>query len=186
MQIIGLSGKSGSGKDHVANIMANLWDYHLLPLSLPVKLDAIAKYGCTYAEVFDDKPTEIRNLLQQIGTEDGRDVFGEEVWIYYTLSMAKWMSQNWGIQKFVIPDIRFQNELKFLTQLGYPVFRIVSDKVLQDMYGLTGASADHVSETQLDKIPASYFTGVFYNEYDKLDELTLQIETALTSLTWGE
>lgn len=180
MYIIGLCGKSGHGKDYAANIMYDLWGYHILPLALPVKLDAIAKHKQTYKKVFETKPPTTRKLLQQLGTEKGRDVFGEDVWLRYTFAMAKWASQNWGVNKFVISDVRFKNEFDALKAWGAPVYRIIGDAVIKEKFGLKGDAANHLSETDLDDVALQEYDALIYNTYGDRKGLILQLENHLT------
>ena len=186
MRIIGLAGKSGNGKDVVGKMMHDFWGYHPLPLSLQVKLDAVSKFGLTYDEIFVTKPPHARRLLQEIGTERGRMVYGVDMWISATFAFAQWMSDNWGIHKFVITDVRFQNELNYLKEHDMPVFRVIADATINDTFGLKGDAARHSSETDLDHIPVTMYDGIIYNQYNRYDNLQDQLENILSTLAWKQ
>jgi len=183
MYIVGLSGKSGHGKDYIAKIMQDLWGYYPLPLSLQVKIDAISKFGATYEEVFITKPPHIRELLQKIGTDNGRDFYGKDMWINATYAFAQWANDVWGINKFVLPDIRFANELQFLKQTENFVIRIIADEKIRTKFGLKGPAAHHSSEIELDNTPFDQFDGIIYNQFDNREDVQDQLEVILTNLT---
>jgi len=185
MYIIGLSGKAGSGKDTVGKIMHDLWGYYPLPLSLMVKLDAISKWGISYEAAFIKKPPAVRKLLQEIGTENGRDQYGKEMWIRGTHAFAKWINETWGIDKFVITDIRFINELEYLKDTGSKVIRVIADATLHETFGLKGNAARHISETELDSVPITDYDATIFNEFNKFEYLQEQVEDALIKITWG-
>ena len=64
------------------------------------------------------KPFTPRQALQLMGTEAGRNVFHEDIWI---LSMEKRLDPN---KNYVITDTRFPNEVEMIHRMGGKVFRI--------------------------------------------------------------
>lgn len=56
------------------------------------------------------KIPEVRRLLQYYGTEGGREIFGDKIWID---TADKYIFDN-QLKRIVITDIRFQNELEWL------------------------------------------------------------------------
>jgi len=181
MYIIGLSGKSGHGKDYVARILFDMWGYYPLPFALIVKLDAISKFGATYEETFITKPPHTRQLLQKVGTESGRQFYGDGVWVTATLTVARWMEEMWGINKFCIPDVRFKNEMGVLQSNKHKVFHVIGDSTIQTKFGLTGEAARHASEVDLDDVTITTWDGVIINEYGKRDKVIDQLERLLTN-----
>lgn len=67
--------------------------------------------------------------------------------------------KDWGIDRFIIPDIRFPNELESVQKLGGKVYRVVSDT---ENRFLTDEAKDHVSENALSDDMSSY-DGIIYN-----------------------
>lgn len=61
---------------------------------------------------------EIRQLLQRLGTEVGRDLYGENFWV------ERVTRQIHNGDKVVITDVRFENEEVAVHNLGGKVFRI--------------------------------------------------------------
>ena len=121
--IIGLSGYAQSGKDSTAELLCLNYGYerrafadpmrHALMIINP-KLDSITRL----AEFVDDygweiakKNPEVRRLLQVLGTDFGRKMIGDDVW----LKMA--MRDLRQDDKIVISDVRFPNELRIIKRL---------------------------------------------------------------------
>jgi hypothetical protein len=81
---------------------------------------------------------EIRQLLQRLGTEVGRDLFGENFWV------ERVTRQIHNGDKVVITDVRFENEEAAVHNLGGKVFRIVRPG--------NRAANTHASEQQVDRL----------------------------------
>jgi len=144
--VIGLSGAAGSGKDYVAKeYFFKKLGFHNISLAWHFKIQCISHGDATYEEVFDTKPPRVRRLLQILGTEQGREVWGEDIWVN---TMFAWMTlyhKDWGINKFVIPDVRFPNELRAIQKLGGKVYRVIGDR----QGNLTDEAWLHSSENSL-------------------------------------
>lgn len=82
--------------------------------------------------------TEIRELLQRLGTEVGRELFGENFWVERVMDQIK------PGENVVITDVRFTNEEKAVHEAGGRVFRITRPGV--------GAANKHASELQIDAL----------------------------------
>lgn len=150
LRVLGLSGKAGSGKDYIA---ANyLKPLGFLPIALAdaIKEEAVARGLCTYEEAFHTKPPHVRDLLQQLGTELGRDQYGEDIWCRRTHARMQRMAEQWGFTKFVITDVRFRNEVRFVQQeMGGEVLRVFApDRVANN--GMPDELRTHRSEIDLD------------------------------------
>ena len=78
--VIGLSGKAGSGKDYVAKTcFVQDRGFKNVSLAWHFKIECISRGHATYEEVFVTKPPRVRKLLQILGTEEGRDVWGNDI-----------------------------------------------------------------------------------------------------------
>lgn len=127
--IIGLSGYARSGKDTVAAILAeDGWERRAFadPLrEMLLRLNPIADGELRVQDLvslygWDDAKTlypEIRELLQRLGTEAGREILGDDIWVKTTLS-----TMSGG--KYVITDCRFPNEADAIRAAGGQVWRI--------------------------------------------------------------
>lgn len=155
VQVVGFSGKAKSGKDYLAERTAIPWGFLPVALANHFKVDAVAKDGLGVGAAFwDDKTADERDLLQKRGTELGRDVYGQDVWLRHTEAWMCYYAAK-GFQRFVVTDVRFVNEVTWVQGLGGKVYRITGRG------GLAGATAGHTSETQLDQYAG--FDRVFDN-----------------------
>lgn len=191
--IVGLAGFARSGKDEAAKaLIAQGWErrsfadilrkfvYRMNPMV------GISHYGqeVFLCDVIDrytwdgyketEWGAEIRRLLQRVGTECGRQLINDSVWIDATLGPdviavvpncttcgnpasphpyrhpVKTMNKYVPESKIVVPDVRFPNEFNEIQNRGGMVIRIVRPGNV--------AANDHVSEHAL----ADY--GDYYDE----------------------
>jgi hypothetical protein len=128
--IIGLSGYAQSGKDATANLLCLNYDYKRIAFADPMRhalqiinprLDSITRvsdfvddYGWDIAK----KNPEVRRLLQVLGTDFGRKMLGDDVWIKMAVRDLR---QD---DRVVISDVRFPNEADAIKKLGGTVWRI--------------------------------------------------------------
>lgn len=133
--IIGLSGYAQSGKDTAAELLCLNYGYTRRAFADPMreallrlnpKIDSITHvshlvddYGWDIAK----KNPEVRRLLQHMGTEVGRSMFGENFWVDRTFAGLK------SEDKVVISDVRFPNEADAIKAMGGVVWRIIRKSV---------------------------------------------------------
>lgn len=160
--IIGLSGYARSGKDEAAKVLVEQFGferiafadklrdflYALNPIVSPTPEDYFTrpKHPVRLKEVIDDatwdgyKETgwsqEIRGLLQRLGTEAGRNVLGDNVWIDAALGGVK------PDGRYVVTDVRFPNEADAVRKRNGRIWRVSRSGV--------GPANQHASETSLD------------------------------------
>ena len=167
--IIGLSGYARSGKDTVAELLCLNYAFKRVAFADPIreailtlnpKIDSITHvshrvedYGW---EVAKQEP-EIRRLLQVMGTEVGRKMFGQNVWIDMAFKQAE------GIERLVIADVRFPNEADAIKARGGIVWRI-------NRHGLNAIN-HHASESAMNNY---MFDHVIYND-GSLEELSDEV-----------
>lgn len=156
-KIISLSGYAKSGKDTTAEILVRDHGYvkmafadllrtavlHLNPIlawdhktELPIRVADALRY-LTYEEA-KTKYLEYRRLLQFMGTEVGRMLFGTDFWVDKTFEKIEFGDA----EKIVIADCRFRNEARATQEHGGIVVRI-------DRPGIGPINA-HESEVGLD------------------------------------
>jgi len=124
MQVIGLCGYAGSGKDTAAQGLIEL-GWQRVSFADPIREMALAidpwiepwnnsgrlsnivrEYGW---EVAKNSFPEVRRLLQRIGTEAGRDILGQDVWL--DVAERKMIQAECDqCPGVVITDMRFENE----------------------------------------------------------------------------
>lgn len=174
IQIVGLSGRAGIGKDFVAeNVFKKLIGYQNISFAWHMKIDCLARGLGDYEEVFITKPKRVRRLLQVLGTEQGRDMWGKDIWIDATFAWILLFHRNWGMDKFVIPDCRFINELEAIQRVGGKVYRIIGNRARS----LTKEAGRHSSETELTDTDNIYDGQIVNSSIHKVDMLHDQILT---------
>lgn len=140
--IIGLTGKAGAGKDTVANILAN-YNFVRVSFADPVReavlaLDPIVEYEDSYGDLFERRASwfvkiegwdeakrkhdEIRRLLQVVGTEVGRGILGENVWVDLANKKIEALNDK-NPTDIVITDVRFPNEVEFVR--NHPLWGVI-------------------------------------------------------------
>lgn len=167
--IIGLSGYARSGKDTVAELLVLNYGFKRLAFAdgireallvlNPILQDGhrlnelVQMYGWEVAKSKD----EVRRLLQVMGTEVGRKLINEDVWVWLLFNKIK------EGERIVIPDVRFPNEARMIEQQGGDVWRI-------NRHNHTAVN-DHVSEHAMDNY---LFKHALYND-GTLDDLADEV-----------
>jgi hypothetical protein len=167
--IIGLSGYAQSGKDATANLLCLNYDYKRIAFADPMRhalqiinprLDSVTRvsdlvddYGWDVAK----KNPEVRRLLQVIGTDFGRKMLGDDVWVKMAVRDLR---QG---DRVVISDVRFPNEADAIKKLGGTVWRINRKS--------NSAVNSHPSEHAMDNY---MFSQVIYND-GTLDDLSDEV-----------
>lgn len=139
--VIGIMGAKRSGKDALAEFLVN--DHNFVRLAFAdVMRDAllmldpwiyqysnahrlsylIANLGWDRAK---ELYPEIRRLLQVFGTEVGREVFGETVWVDMLEQRVESILAEG--RDIVVTDVRFPNEADMLIDQGAYLVRITRD-----------------------------------------------------------
>lgn len=156
--ILGLMGYAQVGKDTIANILIKHYGFERLAFADALRdvLYAINPIVTTWywgesigvrrvADVVDQvgwdtakAQQEVRGLLQRLGTEAGRNVLGEDIWVRTAMAKAQ------GKVNVVITDVRFPNEAQAIKAAGGILWRIEREGF--------GPINDHPSETALDAL----------------------------------
>ena len=168
MEIIGLMGHQGVGKNYIADLLLkNLSKKNTIIIAFAdhFKIDCICKHNCDYNKVFGEKDYETRRLLQKVGTEEGRNKFGENIWINVIETWIKLLNER-GVERFIISDVRFVNEAEWVKKMNGILikidapkrFRIRLEKETNNNEELINQIKNHKSEIMIDE----------YKEYDIL------------------
>lgn len=143
MQVIGICGFIGSGKNTVGKI---LQEAGYKPVSFAETLKdatsvifgwerALLEGDTDESRKFREQPDEFwsgvfgyeftpRFAMQKMGTEAGRNVFGEQIWVESVVKKMYDIIKSEGETKFVITDVRFENEIKTIERLGGKIFEV--------------------------------------------------------------
>lgn len=124
MQLVGITGKMGTGKSSAAEVFET-YGYARKSFATPLKHLARTYFG------WDEKKDERgRKLLQILGTEAGRG-YDKDVWVKHMEksieASMKVMQNNNQDCEIVIDDIRFDNEAQLIRDLGGIVIHLASE-----------------------------------------------------------
>jgi hypothetical protein len=174
--IIGLLGYARSGKDTVANILVRNYGYTRVAFADPIRemllaLDPILESGHRLSSIVEGygweiaKATpEVRRLLQTLGV-GARTVLDKDVWVTKAFSTIS----NEG--KYVITDVRFENEAHMLRTLNGQLWRIKRTGIV--------AYNRHVSETEMD----DYKVDQIFTNNGTIEDLELMVKARMNGLT---
>lgn len=124
---VGLSGPAGCGKDTAAQGLLEFLGYARIALADPLREATAALLGVPTRQLHDREYKERdvpclgvspRRIMQTMGTEWGRSVIGDDVWIRLLSMRAA------DYDRVVVPDVRFDNEAEWIRSQGGVVFRI--------------------------------------------------------------
>lgn len=163
--IIGLSGYAQTGKDTIANYLIKNYGFTRVAFADPIreavyklnpKINIADMRGVSLATAVDSlgwetvkvESEDARWLLQRMGTEVGREIFGDNFWVDQAMKKAV------GHDKVVITDVRYPNELEAILGHSGTVWRVIKDD--------TGAVNRHASESALDGYDFEYI--IFNND----------------------
>lgn len=171
VQVLAFSGRAKSGKDYLAERTAIPWGFLPTALANDFKVEAVAKDGLSIAAAFwaAKTPAE-RDMLQKRGTEEGRDVFGVDLWVNHWMAWMCYYTSK-GFTNFVVTDVRFPNEVEAVKALGGKVYRVTGRG------GLTDGTKLHVSETALNDYEG--FDRIFDNSVENENWVITQVIDAL-------
>ena len=183
IKYIGITGKARSGKDTLASKMGEIFKAEPYKGKTNWVIERLAKPLYDIAAMWIGSPvddtfkTDIepvtgvtgRVFLQKLGTEGFRKLFGDDVWCKHL--------ENRVIQKIkkhqaeesnvivIVPDVRFNNEAKFIKDRGGLIIRVLRPG---SPLKLKGNEAFHASEAG---VSDNLVDVKWLNEEGKLDIL---------------
>jgi len=183
MAIISISGKIGSGKDTIADIIMQYTPYHRWQVKkFAGKLKDIAEILTGVPKInFEDQEFKqqdmgpewgmtYRDLLQKLGTEAMRSGLHKNVWVNALFADYQFnIEEDEQVHYWIITDSRFPNELAAVKEHNG-----IAIKVIRDSGNTIGTT--HTSETALDD-----YTDWDYviNNNGTLEELKTQVLSIL-------
>ena len=190
MKLIGLSGAARSGKDTAGKYLIEQYDFKRYAFADPLKRAASEMFGLPLEDFHDDDKKEVvnefwnfspRQIAQLLGTECGRRVFRDDMWV--KRAELAWLEHKEYIENYtgggwieasgwggmVVTDVRFPNEAEWIKEMGGITIHIVRPGAT----GNVGVGASHASELgypdELKDITI-YNNGTLKDLYHKLDK----------------
>ena len=155
--IIGLHGEPGSGKDTVGEFLYTKHDFCVYRMADPLKFGLSRMFNIPLEDIenqdIKNLPSykfgkSIRYLMQTLGTEWGRNMVEDDVWIKMAIENIENIENRESTPPFmqsniVITDIRFDNEAKMVQDMGGHVIEITRPH--NESNGLTAGVQNHTS-----------------------------------------
>lgn len=121
-KVIGIAGPAQCGKDTAANHIINTTNQYVkASFAGPLKEMLAIGLNLTHSQLYgDDKETvdvrygcTARHMMQTLGTEWGRDLIAQDIWVNAMRERVK--SAPYSL---IIPDVRFESEADFIREHG--------------------------------------------------------------------
>lgn len=145
--LIGLAGRSGTGKDYVALAMRQ-FGYEVYALADDVKLDLAISEGIPIEVQYGAREADIRQ--RQIDyAEAVRAEYGEDFWVRRLLYKLEQERIRRRASRVVIPDVRKQVEVDLIIEAGGVVYGVSAP----DRVGSNGGNDEQLSyEDEIDEL----------------------------------
>lgn len=148
MKIIGISGRAGSGKTHLADELHTMnKNIRTLSFAAELRYEIEEEMGNACPGLWE-KPTSpaIRFILQQYGTEFRR-AQDEDYWMKRGMQRAvDTAEEGWDV---VFDDVRFPNEARAIQQVGGVIVKVLTPLKIREKR-LGELPPEHASETSMD------------------------------------
>jgi len=169
IEIYGFIGNMGVGKDYIGKLfIENKNDnkpFLIMAFADHFKIHAICFENLEFDKVYGQKDFQTRKRLQEIGTEFGRDKYGDDIWCNVLYSWIKVYSLR-GIKRFIITDVRFENEANFIKSLGGTIIKIEAfDRNLKRL------EQESNGDLQILEMLRNHRSEIFIKEYKNYDYL---------------
>lgn len=185
--LIGLVGPAGSGKDTAAQRLVEQHGFVAYALAEPIRTMLYAMFSeanIPAAKLFTTEakaqPIEAlngatpRHLMQSLGTEWGRKLVGEDVWLTVAERHLGLLAGDEPVaDRIVITDVRFANEAAWVRRHGGTLVSLERPGA-----GLQGSAASHSSEahiTEIDTHLALLNDGSIAALWDQVDDMAEQV-----------
>ena len=173
--LIGVCGAAGSGKDTIASILG----FDRVAFADPLYEMVAIVTGMTPAEMRDRETKERpidwlgqspRQLLQTLGTEWGRGMVSETIWVDTAMRRVQRLLDEG--RDVVITDCRFDNEAAAIKAAGGVVWQVV-----RGSGSIQGLAARHASESGISPVLIDRVLG----NWSTIERLRQTVESAIAA-----
>lgn len=198
--IIGLHGYQQAGKDTVGKYLVDNYGFIRVPFAEGLKDATAVLFGITVEDVEhlkmdehssiivkgtskDQYPSDrtlntyaflkMREVIQRMGTEVGRNIFGPDTWI----NLVEWKIEKYQYENVVITDCRFPNEAEWIRTYAPRIFDMQTAVIEITRPGF-GPKEAHASE---ERLPTNMIDMVIEN-HGSVEQLHNSIDEAMRHL----
>lgn len=193
--VIGLSGRKQSGKDTFAERLVLAHGFTRVAFADPMRAaalaldplipvnggmarlsDLVAAHGWDHAK---EAHFEVRRTLQRLGTEMGRELFGEGFWVSQAMEV---IDRTPG--PVVVTDVRFPNEADAIFGDAGVVIRIERPGLpATDLHPSETALEHHAAQWAM-RFPVPFWSAVVVNN-GSVEDLHQKADTLIAGLVAG-
>lgn len=176
MKLIGLMGAAGAGKSTVAEHLCDYYEYERLTFAGPIKIMLAAGFDLTEEQLYGtEKNTPLecfggkstREAMQTLGTEWGRGLW-PDIWLY---AMQQHL-RDYPCERVVIEDVRFENEVSMIRNLGGSIW-IIRRQSVEPIHNTHSSEAGWVATVRSGAYNMMLQNeGSIHNLTDKIDSIS--------------
>jgi hypothetical protein len=164
--VIGITGRKRSGKDTIGKYLIENYGFIRIAYADALKEACKHIFGFSDEQVYGDDLKEVvdeywghspREILQKVGTELFREQLpilckniSNDVWIRSVERKIQNLHKK-GHTKFVITDVRFPNELEFLSKINGKSWKVVRPSLSKDSTAYVHASESMIDDFNCDR-----------------------------------
>jgi hypothetical protein len=125
LKLIGVAGKAGAGKDTFYEHVLKPRDFLRWQMTLHYKVWLHATGRFSWHGIFDDKPPDIRKVLQQEITALRHD-WGESIWLHTLQAWMRAVQEIVGVNAagIAVTDLRFLIEMRGMKAMGGKILHL--------------------------------------------------------------
>jgi len=162
--IVGLMGEAKTGKDTIANMLGETYGFHKTAFAHNLKEACRLLFNFSDAQLYGNQKEVVdafwkktpREVLQYVGTELFRNNFDKDFWVKSLMNHINSHICAHNVQRWVISDCRFKNEMQAIKDAGGKVIRLYRT----DGPGAENGIVGHPSEMEMKTISDSEFDAV--------------------------
>jgi len=196
------SSTLGSGKSTVANFLVQSHGFALLSFASPIKSMTnvlLTEFGYSPDEAYHmthvtkNAPVpelastiDVRQLLQTLGTEWGRQCIHPDIWLRCWLSRYLVLSAD-GATNIVVDDVRFENEASLISRLGGHLWKVERPNEASMSTHSSEGGLDHLRHFDDPSNDYSIAFSTIINNNNSIEDLhrKLNVELAILNANQG-